>query len=232
VSRLFRERVVVTLAPTQLLVGEKAIPCDPAFGAEPWQGALQALRTIKLPKAKITVVLSNHFVRYALVPWSDALAGAAEEEAYVRHHFVRIHGERAKSWALRCSEAPRGAPRLASAVDRELVEALKGACPGLASVQPWLMAAINRWRREIPPGGAWLLLAEREPERACIALHARGAWRSVQNAKGAWLDLLERERHRAGGEVPDLVLLAGARPGGGAPGWTFRALQPGASPMN
>jgi hypothetical protein len=86
------------------------------------------------------------------------------------------------------------------------------------------MAAINRWRAAIPKSGAWLALVEQE--RACIALHAGGRWRSVQNARGAWLDILERERHRADGDIPDLALLAGARPESGIPGWKFRELQP------
>ena len=134
---------------------------------------------------------------------------------------AKVHGERAKGWAFRWSGG------LASAVDRRLLEELRACFPPkgraqLASVQPELMAAINRWRGEFPAAGAWLVLAE--PERACAALHARGAWRAVTNAKGAWLELLERERHRVEGPVPDLVLLAGvAAPQ--AEGWKFRELQ-------
>jgi len=140
----------------------------------------------------------------------------------VRHHFARIHGERAKAWALRWSD--NGDTRLASAIDHALLDGLKQALPRLGSVQPYLMEAINRCRAAVPKSGAWLALVEEE--RACIALHADGRWRSVQNARGAWLDILERERHRAAGEAPQLALLAGAdaEP---APGWTFRQLQGG-----
>jgi hypothetical protein len=103
----------------------------------------------------VTLVLSNHFVRYAVLPWSDGLSTPAEEEAYLRHHFAKIHGERAKAWSLRASEAPRGALRLASAIDTALVEALKAAFPKngkakLVSMQPELMEAANRWRQAIP----------------------------------------------------------------------------------
>jgi hypothetical protein len=100
---------------------------------------------------------------------------------------------------------------------------LKQAFPRLASVQPWLMAAINRWRGAMPDG-AWLTLVE--GERACIALHAGGSWRAVQNARGAWLDLLERERHRVAGAAPAVALVAGAQPPS-APGWEFRPLEGG-----
>lgn len=225
-SRLFPEHVTVYLASAELQIGERRMPCDPAYGREPWQGALAALRALQWKaRCKATVVLSNQFVRYAVVPWSEALANAAEEEAYVRHSFSRVHGERARSWALRWTA--EGDPRLASAIDAELLEELKGSFPKggkakLASVQPYLMAAANRWRRSVPKTGAWLVLAERE--RACVALAVGGRWRSVQNAKDSWLSLLERERHRVEGEVPSLVLLAGARAGAQTPGWQVQEL--------
>jgi len=231
VSRFFSEDLRLRLAPAEVLAGGSSIACDPAFGTEPWQGAIATLKNMEWTKpCRVTVVLSNHFVRYAVIPWSDGLSTPAEEEAYLRHHFAKIHGERAKGWSLRASEAPRGALRLASAIDTALVEALRTALPKngkakLVSVQPELMEAANRWRQAIPAAGAWLVLAE--SERACIALHAAQGWRSVQNAKGDWFTLLDRERYRlhgAEGEVPSLVLLAGTKAPPKADGWEFREL--------
>jgi hypothetical protein len=232
VSLLFPDRLIVSLAPGQVtsarmsgllrkrVVERKTIPCDPGFGAEPWQGAIGGLSGLDRT-LRASAVLSNHFARYAIVPWNEGLDTADEEEAYVRHHFAKVHGERAKAWALRWSE--HGATRLASAIDQALLDALKQALPRLDSVQPLLMAAINRCRAAIPRSGAWLALVE--DERACIALYQAGQWRSVQNARGAWLDALERERHRAAGEAPDLALLAGTQVNGEVPGWKVRELQ-------
>lgn len=228
-SRLLSERVRISLSPSQIFLGEKAIPCDASFGAEPWQGALAALKGVELAKSKVTVVLSNHFVRYALIPWSSALGGAAEEEAYIRHHFAKIYGERAKGWALRASPAPGNGPRLASAIDKALVDDLKSffaSRPGvrLVSIQPQLMSVYNRCRNAIPADGAWLVLAEQD--RACVGLHDGAAWRAVHSGKEAWLALLERERHRIDGKLPDLVLLSGAAspPPGAGGNWQFREL--------
>jgi hypothetical protein len=207
VSRLFPEARVITLSPAP--------------------GALEALQSAIPPKGQVTVILANHFVRYALVPWSASLSGAAEETAYVRHHFVRVHGERAKAWSFRASPAPAGAPRLCSAVDVALIEELKRSFARtkarLVSVQPQLMATFNRWRSAVAGAGAWLVMVE--PERACIGLYAKGNWQTVHNARGEWLPLLERERHRIGGEVPDLVLLH-AEPAvpAEAPGWKVQRL--------
>jgi hypothetical protein len=232
VSRLWPERLRIALSPAEIAVGDRTIDCDPGFGNEPWQGAVAALRSFEIKRpCKCTVVLSNHFVRYAVVPWSDALGTAAEEDAYIRHHFAKIHGERAKSWVLRAS-AGGGADRLASAIDAALLEEIRASFPKggkarLVSVQPQLMAAINQWRKAIPPGGAWLVLAD--SDRACVALHSGGGWRSVQVGKGGWLGLLERERFRLNGGIeggfPELVLLAGAAaPSEPSGGWKFREL--------
>src|SRR5262249_22825821 len=50
------------------LVEKRVLDCDPGFGAEPWHGAVAALGTAMqaLPAGRlaVTVVLSNHFVRY------------------------------------------------------------------------------------------------------------------------------------------------------------------------
>jgi len=224
VSPLFPERLVVRLAPAEIAVGAKRYPCDPAFGSEPWHGALEALKSVKFPRSRATVVLSNHFVRYSLVPWSGALATPAEEQAYLRHHFAKIHGERAKAWLFRASEGRRGEPRVASAVDAELVAAIKrifvSSQAKLVSVQPALMHVFNGARAAVPqPAGAWLVIAE--ADRACIALHADGAFRAVQNAKGDWRALLERERYRVDGDSTRRVLLAGAEAPSNDPYWQF-----------
>jgi hypothetical protein len=225
---LFSEHLEIFLAPAAISFGDKTIGCDPAFGAEPWQGALAALKALELPKkGRATVVLSNHLVRYAVVPWSSALGTPGEEEAYIRHHFAKIHGERVKGWSLRASPAPGSEARLASAIDKALLDELKNlfngkSAPRLVSVQPQLMAAFNRWRRAIPAGGAWLVLAD--AERACVALHGGGGWRAVHNGKGEWLALLDRERHRVEGDVPDLVLICGASAPANDTSWKFREL--------
>ena len=200
-SRLFPERRVVRL-------------CAGA-DAGTWQQAVAGLERLDAGRCRVTVELGNDFVRYALVPWNAALATPAEEERYVRHHFSRVHGERAKDWAVRASEAPAGEPRLASAVDDGLIAALRNVFrkkPGarLVSIQPALMRRFNALRGAWPADGAWLVLAE--PGRSCIALHGGGRWRAVQSTRGDWRAGLERERHRVEGEMPPLVLLAGAEP--------------------
>jgi hypothetical protein len=226
-TRLFPPKLRLTFSPTEVVVGDRRMACDADYGSEPWHGALEQLNSLDLGRARVAIELSNHFVRYALVPWTEGLSTPTEEEAYVRHHFAKIHGaERAKAWAVRASEAAPGEPRLASAVDAGLIAALKKAFEAkkakLMSIQPALMARFNAARDLLPKDGAWLVIAERE--RACIALHGGRDWRTVQNAKGPWRATLERERHRVEGPVPSLVLLAGEAPPANDAAFQFKAL--------
>ena len=147
-------------------------------------------------KGRITVILPNRYVRYAVVPWHDALETEAEEQAYLRHHFAKVHGERAKGWAFRWSDG------LASAIDRSLLEQL-ASHQKIVSIQPALMTAFNAVRSKVPLNGAWLVLADED--RTCVALHARGKWLAVQNARGAWQEVLEREKHRTAAAVQDVM---------------------------
>lgn len=195
-SRLWPERLTIALEPLP--------PEEP----QPWQGALEDLarRLAALRKrVDLTVVLSNHFVRYAVLPGKEGAATPEEELALARFHFTKIHGERVKGWEVRVSE------RLACAIDAALLEGIKSCFPKgskarLVSVQPRLMAAYNAARRRIPREGAWLVLSE--SGRICLARLAAKGWGSVHNGRDTDLEeLLERERSRAIGEpLPSLVL--------------------------
>jgi hypothetical protein len=183
-------------------------PRPPEDAERPWEGALEELRrklAAQRARVDVTLVLSNHFVRYVVLPAQDGVASLEEEAALARFHFTRIHGERVKSWDVRVSDG------LACAIDAALLAGIKEAftkhkSARLASVQPALMAFYNRSRRRIPREGAWLLLAEQG--RTCLARLAAHGWASVHNGHETDAEaLIERERNRASGEpLPALVL--------------------------
>ena len=219
------------------------VPCDSAGCAQPWRAALLELETA-LPgyadgKTAATVILSNHFLRYALVPWHAELADAEEELSFARHCFTRIYGESARQWELCLSQQTHEAPRLASAVDAELLEMLRamfdGAGVALQSIQPHLMTVFNRCRGHLGKRSAWLALLE--PGNLCLALMGQGNWQRVRGLRvgPAWhveLPLiLEREAYLAGLQaVPHEVYLwnagAGAMVLPESDPWQFHALNP------
>lgn len=249
-----RARVLIGLAPAAVtlarlegaakprIAAKHALECAPVAPGEPWQGAAAALpvlaREIREPGCDVTVVLSNHFVRYAVVPASETLKGEDEETAYARYCFAKVHGERARTWEIRLSGADGRSPRVASAIDAGLLAAIRACFPPegparLVSVQPYLMAAFNRSDARKGRHSGWLLLVE--PQRACLACIEGGQWTAIHNAKGdydapeRWAELLERERYVSGGEAVDVMVHApGPAPSASRLGeWRFRAL-PGA----
>jgi hypothetical protein len=255
VSRLSRDRVIISLEPHRVawvrlsgVLKPRAVACgavdaDAAHGAEPWAGAIAALRVQiearQRERLAVTIVLSNHFVRYALVEPPPRGVSPEEELALARFHYTRLHGERANAWDVKVAPAKRGSPRVASAIDRALLAALQSvfAKPSrarLVSVQPYLMCAFNRWRGRIETRGAWLVLAE--AGRVCVGLMAADNWRALQSVRSGgdahdWLALVEREALRTAAKpVPTTVL---ARSPGGVDSdvsahgpWHVVALQP------
>ena len=254
-SLLWRDRLLVSLASAEVcwlrlsaalkprVLAKGSLRVDPAYGPEPWHGALAALRAEaeawRRDRVSVTIVLSNHFVRYALVPQGTRVSGAEEEHALARYYFLKVHGEQSRTWDVRLSDARSSGAKVACAIDAGLLAALHACFPSdrrprLVSVQPLLMAAFNCWRGQFPKTGAWLLLVE--PGRACLALHSGRNWIAVQNTKGdypdaeAWAHLLDLERWRTDLEhVPDTVFVHAPRRSGaqltrhGA--WNLRGLQ-------
>lgn len=231
-SLLWPDKVGIALYPERLLLArvkgrgsrsleyKQIISFDPAADCEPWQAAVDALAAQvaagALADAVVTLVLSNHFVHYTLVPHSDALGSAEEELAFVRHCFSRVHGSQAEAWAIRVSQASPRMPRLACGVDQALVEALARVMKPLGrryrSLQPHLMASFNRWRSKFVGRSGWFVVAE--PGLLSIALLGNGQWHSMRTLKVGpdWpLELpavLSREELLAGGDTHcDEVLL-------------------------
>ena len=254
-SLSWRDRLLVWLAPSELswvrlggifqpaLRAKRTVPVEAGHGARAWDGAIAALRAETAQwmghNLDVRIVLSTHFVRYALVPHSDSVSGQDEELALARFHFSKIHGEASRSWDIRLSPAPSGGSRLACATDTALKDALRqsfanGTGPRLASVQPLLMSVFNSSRSSIPDAGAWLVMAE--ADRTCVALIQGKIWHAVQNTKGrfadaaAWVDLVQRERWRISlDKVPEAILvhstLPYTSPGARFGEWTVGALQ-------
>ncbi len=163
----------------------RCLPCAPGDQQPNWSGALASLRELLKPpnpvKLPVTVILSNHFVRYMVLQWSTDLVTRAEEAEFSRARFIQVFGDIARHWTIRASDAPGGHARLAAATDQALLEALATTlnATGLAldSCQPALMAQFNAGRRRIGDN-AWLVCAEHG--RLLVARIDAGHWSSVR----------------------------------------------------
>jgi hypothetical protein len=125
--------------------------------------------------------LSNHFVRYLLVPWNALIASEEEFRNYAACAFEEVYGEACAQWEVSVSAERSGTPRLAAAIDRQLLDAVRAAAAGtglrLTSVQPYLMAAFNRVARPRQRDDFIFMLVE--AGRVCILVAQGGKWRHV-----------------------------------------------------
>ncbi len=226
------------------LVRERKVVSCKGTGV-PWSSALKALEAA-LPEmadgcSSATVILSNHFVRYALIPWSDTLDGEKEELAYAQHIFKEMYGGDPGEWELRVSAGT--GTQVASAVDTALLVALRELFIrfelDLVAIQPHLMLAYNACLDDLRHRSTWLALIENGS--LCLALLLRGQWSWIRMMRIGphWHRelpfLLSREALVANTEdnVDDVLLWApdhtetAVDPDGR---WKIRQLQPAAMP--
>jgi hypothetical protein len=165
----------------------KFVAVQPTTDAAEWRAAVDALPEVMkdLRNQEVSLVIADQFVRYVLLPWNAAMKTAEQWMALARHRLTAIHGAAAAGWEVRLTETAPTGPRLACAVDRELIEALAEKCAvaqvRLASVQPFLVAGFNRIRTHVGNGSCWLVVEE--PGRLTLAFIQRGVWLAIRSRR-------------------------------------------------
>ena len=212
-------RLEVALSPEAAAWGARGARGDcPGAPAEAFAAALAAA-----PAAarRVHVTLCAGLVHYLAVPWPAAVADADEAEgaALAAHHFRRVFGDAAAGWAIRFDREDSGV-RLACATEQSLLDSLHAAAREsgrrLVSVQPFLAAAFNGWRREF--GKANALFVTLEPGRWCAALLGGGEWRAVRSgrlegeAAAALVGVVARETAQSGDPALPVRVYAPAYP--------------------
>lgn len=198
-SPSFSDRVEVFLGPRRIHLArrQRGVRARPAHmlslacadGPDnAWQGAVEALAralgTLEWRKADVAVTLSNHFVRYALVP---PVAGAkrGERRAVAAHHLRAVYGEAAEAWRISVDDAPADANAVAGGVDPELVEQLEALLRASnlrpVAIEPYLAGAYNACRKTMNGAPAWLAVAE--PGRVCVAGVQDGRWLALRSQR-------------------------------------------------
>lgn len=172
-SPLWRNQLRVVLCPDQVVILglsrglrpkvmlQTILPCVPVSDQPNWQAALDAfaywLGSYEMGKADIVVILSSHFVRYAVMPYSAELVGRTEEQALAQILFEEIYGDLTKQWKIEIGQGGYGDARLIAAVDTSLLDQitvlLKTSPLRLNTITPYLVTAFNRFCRQIPENG-------------------------------------------------------------------------------
>jgi hypothetical protein len=184
--------------------------------AEPWRVSLDALaaglRDQRGALGRVEVVLSDHFVRYVLIPWSESVVSDSERLAYARLSLRDVYGHLSDTWDLSVDQQPAGQASFACGVDRALLAGLRDvvshAGGRLESVTPALVDCFNRHRPALKAPEFCLAIAE--PGRISLAFRLRGGWQAVRS-------------RRIEGSLPETLptllkqeAVAGSAPEGGA----------------
>ena len=178
-SPLWRDEVGIYLAQRRLCLVRIRRGIRPTLAAqldhtEPlaavgWEGALdlleQQMTEQKWSNACTRVVIADQWVRYCVVPWSDALSSTTERLAHARELMAGVFGAEMSAWTVSLAQARPGISSLASAMPTALLQALRAFAARhgqkLASVQPQLIAAYNTWRHLLPAdAAAWFVTVE------------------------------------------------------------------------
>jgi hypothetical protein len=200
VSPSWRDRIDLFLGPLGVRIARTRRGLRPradrelsvaADGASGWPALIDALARA-LPelgdtRADVRATVSNHFVRYALLPGVELLAADEERVALARHQFQVIHGDRAAGWRVAIAEHGSRTASLAAALDADFLDALVATLTAAGhaprSVEPLMAVAANACRREIRGGAAWLAVAE--PGRLCVGRIADQRWVDVRNVRAS-----------------------------------------------
>ena len=196
-SRWFPDRLRIALCPGQIVVSrldglrvqivEKRIfssDCSPQSPV--WQCLLallpEVLRDCGSGVRTASVILSNHFVRFAVVPWRDEVIKEGEREALARHCLRAAYGNSVNDSDICVSDSGFRKNALASTVERPFLAGIRDifASAGISvtSIQPYFMSAFNRFRNNLSARPN-LCLAIAEPRRATIGLYDEAGWQLI-----------------------------------------------------
>lgn len=189
-------------------------------------------------RADVSMVLSNHFVDYALVPWDALIAGETEARAHASQFFA------SDDLALRHSECGQAGVRLVSALDNACLTGVRAALQGeglkLSSVQPYWMAAFNHCQPQLKQADGWFVLIE--AGRACLVRLQQGGWQHLRSVRvgadwqAALPQLLQRESRLLGedgqrGTVWVFEPHSMNKPWSPQDGWHYHSLSLASSPL-
>jgi hypothetical protein len=166
------------------LVEKLHVECTASSHAQPWLSAVAELEKLLMKSQRglpITVVLSNQFVRYNIIPAMPPLTASDKITTVATQCFRETYGDIVDDWLIRVNPLPDGDTLIANAVDAALVLALetlskKYACK-LKSIQPYLMSGFNSIRRQVNTQASCYVQVE--AGRIYIALARDGAWQTI-----------------------------------------------------
>lgn len=133
----------------------------------------------------ITIMISNDFVRYAVVSPQTQIASPAELYAYAAFHMREVYGERVAGWTLSMSAWDPCGGGVCAAIESTMLQQLTELAARrdmrLKSIVPYLSGAFDQWRKRFDRERIWFALVE--TGRLCLASLSSGAWQGIRSQR-------------------------------------------------
>jgi hypothetical protein len=187
VSPLWRDETGIFIGPSKVVLAKMKRGFRPECVAEQgfsvdvtdesdWRSAMQVLRQqlndTLWHNANVRVVVSDHWTRYTMLPWSSELARPSEKMAHARMILNNKFGDIADDWSISLSDNRPLDDAIVSAMPTQLLDELDVVLTGnglrLVSLQPQLIVAYNRWRDKLSDSAAWFASVD---DGSLAALH-------------------------------------------------------------
>jgi hypothetical protein len=167
-------RVVLEQRPwrgeTRRQQAEVVWPADGEAGWNPaLSGAVALLKTYGQSGATLRIIVADHFVRYALLPWSDAFSGRKARRTMALALLKNALGDKANALEIAIDRPVFARNGIAAGIDRQLLAGLRTAAKEcrlrLHSLQPRLTAELSAANLQLTDGWFacidhdWLALA-------------------------------------------------------------------------
>lgn len=138
-----------------------------------------------LEGAEMMVTLSNHFIRYVVVPPQREIVDPAELLAYANFRMREVYGERVEDWIISISDRDPYSGTLCAGITRDLYNKLEALASRyrikLRQVEPYLTAAFDQCCKSFDDKRLWFVVIE--PGRLCMALFFNGSWQAIRNQR-------------------------------------------------
>lgn len=198
-SQLWRDQIQVYLAPQRIdwvrlshglkpVQTEKVIlSCEHMPEQSIWASPLQQLEQLAQHAAKteMKVVVSNHFVRYVVLPPQSEISSPEEVYSYASFRMREIYGAQTDAWTLSVSNWDPIDGAICAAINRELLTGLEEITVRhgikLIGVEPYLASAVDHWCQQLSGERTYFALVE--TGRLCVAVWLNGVWHSIRNQK-------------------------------------------------
>ncbi len=204
-SRLWRDQIQIFFAPGRVdmvrtfrgMKVRQSPRISKVYGdqqaAGMWKSSLQQLEQMieeenassALKGAELRITLSNHFIRYVVVPPQQEITDPAELLAYANFRMREVYGERIDDWVMSISDWDPYRGTVCAAIARDLYHELEVLAlrrsTKLKQIEPYLTAAFDQWCEAFNDKRFWFVVIE--PGRLCMISFANGEWQGIRNQR-------------------------------------------------